>query len=289
MEFNELYDEKRVKTEEYLHKIMDSVKDNFQIKEAMEYSLFAGGKRIRPVLAMGVCEMLGGKEEKVLPFACAIELIHTYSLIHDDLPCMDDDDLRRGMPTSHKKFGEAMALLTGDALQALAFEIMAQADEEPIISLECIRTISVAAGISGMCGGQELDITSGRGTPEELERINLLKTGALIAAACWLGAIIAGADVEDFKKIGTYAKNIGLAFQVKDDILDVAGTREEVGKTVGSDERKGIKTYASLLGVDEANKLLENYIEEAKFAIHDFGEKSFFLQDMANYLKERKA
>jgi len=289
MEFQQIYDEKRAKVEEYLHKIMDSVKDNYVIKEAMEYSLLAGGKRIRPILSMAVCDMLGGNEEKVLPFACALELIHTYSLIHDDLPCMDDDDLRRGMPTSHKKFGENIAVLTGDALQSLAFEIMAQTDEEPLIILECIRTVSVAAGISGMVGGQELDLLSPRETPEQLERINLLKTGALIAAACWMGAIVAGCDIERFQKIGGYAKNIGLAFQVKDDILDMTGTREEFGKIIGSDEKSGIQTYASLLGVEEANKLLEQYIEDAKFNIHDFGEKSFFLQDMANFLRERKS
>jgi len=289
MGYKEIYDEKRAKVEEYLHKIMDSVKDNYLIKEAMEYSLFAGGKRVRPVLSMAVCELLGGNEEKVLPFASAIELIHTYSLIHDDLPCMDDDDLRRGMPTSHKKFGENIAVLTGDALQALAFEVMAQTDEEPIIVLECIRTVSVAAGISGMVGGQELDLLSPRETPQQLERIDLLKTGALIAASCWLGAIVAGCDIEGFQKVGGYAKNIGLAFQVKDDILDATGTREETGKSVGTDEKKGIKTYASLFGVKEANKLLESYIEEAKANINEFGEKAAFLRDLASFLQERKS
>ena len=289
MGYKEIYNEKRAKVEEYLHKIMDSVKDNYLIKEAMEYSLFAGGKRVRPVLSMAVCELLGGNEEKVLPFASAIELIHTYSLIHDDLPCMDDDDLRRGMPTSHKKFGENIAVLTGDALQALAFEVMAQTDEEPIIVLECIRTVSVAAGISGMVGGQELDLLSPRETPQQLERIDLLKTGALIAASCWLGAIVAGCDIEGFQKVGGYAKNIGLAFQVKDDILDATGTREETGKSVGTDEKKGIKTYASLFGVKEANKLLESYIEEAKANINEFGEKAAFLRDLASFLQERKS
>ncbi|MCL2740251.1 MAG: polyprenyl synthetase family protein [Oscillospiraceae bacterium] len=289
MEFKEQYDASVAKCEEYLHRIMDSVKDDFKIKEAMEYSLFAGGKRVRPVLAMGVCEMLGGNPERVMPFACAIELIHTYSLIHDDLPCMDDDDLRRGMPTSHKKFGEDMAVLTGDALQSLAFEIMAQSDENPQIILECIRTVAVAAGISGMVGGQELDIASKRETAEELERINLLKTGALIAASCWMGAIIAGCDVSQMQNVGIFAKNLGLAFQVKDDILDMTGTREELGKTVGTDDRKGIQTYASLLGLEGAERLLEEYIEEAKFAIHEFGEKSYFLQDLANYIRERKS
>jgi len=289
VEFKEQYDASVAKCEEYLHRIMDSVKDDFKIKEAMEYSLFAGGKRVRPVLAMGVCEMLGGNPERVMPFACAIELIHTYSLIHDDLPCMDDDDLRRGMPTSHKKFGEDMAVLTGDALQSLAFEIMAQSDENPQIILECIRTVAVAAGISGMVGGQELDIASKRETAEELERINLLKTGALIAASCWMGAIIAGCDVSQMQNVGIFAKNLGLAFQVKDDILDMTGTREELGKTVGTDDRKGIQTYASLLGLEGAERLLEEYIEEAKFAIHEFGEKSYFLQDLANYIRERKS
>jgi len=166
---------------------------------------------------------------------------------------------------------------------------MAQSDEDARIVLECIRTIAVAAGISGMVGGQELDIKGERQTAQQLERINLLKTGALIAASCWMGAIIAGCDVEQMKKIGSYAKNIGLAFQVKDDILDMTSTREELGKTIGSDGKKGITTYASLLGLEEAEKLLESYIEEAKFAIHEFGEKSFFLQDMANYLRERKS
>lgn len=289
MEFNEIFEKKRKRVEEYLHTIMKSVKDQYKVREVMEYSLFAGGKRIRPILAMAVCEMLGGDERKVMPFACGIELIHTYSLIHDDLPCMDDDDFRRGKPSCHTKYGETMALLAGDAFQALAFEIMAQADEEPKIVLECIRTVSVSAGISGMIGGQELDMWGTRETAEDLRKINLLKTGALIAASCWLGAIIAGADISEYKKIGGYARNIGLAFQVKDDILDVSGKRAETGKSPDSDTRRGITTFATLLGLEGAEKLLEEYIEEAKMEIHEFGEKSYFLQDMANYILERKS
>ncbi|MDR1101923.1 MAG: polyprenyl synthetase family protein, partial [Clostridiales bacterium] len=244
MEFNEMMEAKLVRVEEYLRNVMKSVRDDLKVREAMEYSLFAGGKRIRPILAMSVCEMLGGDDMKMMPFACAIELIHTYSLIHDDLPCMDNDDMRRGKQSCHVKFGEAIALLAGDALQSLAFEVMAQAEEEPKIILECIRTISVATGISGMVGGQELDLFGARETAEHLQKINLLKTGALIAAACWIGAIVAGADLVEYKKIGGYAKNIGLAFQVKDDILDVTGTREEVGKTVGSDATRNKQTFA---------------------------------------------
>lgn len=287
IDFNKIFEEKREKIEDYLHKFMESIKDRYTVREAIEYSLFAGGKRVRPILAMAVCELLGGDENKILPFACALELIHTYSLIHDDLPALDNDDFRRGKESCHKKYGEPIAILAGDALQPLAYEVMAQSDEEPKIILECIRTLAVASGITGLVGGQELDLFGERETTDQLQKINLLKTGALIAASCWIGAIIAGGDIEDFRRVGAYAKNIGIAFQVKDDLLDATGTRENTGKTPGTDEKNGIKTFYTLLGEEAADQLLEKYVEDAKMEIHTYGEKSYFLQDLANFIRER--
>ena len=215
-------------------------KNNLQktIYEAMEYSLFAGGKRIRPVLAVSVCEMLGGKALDVMPFACALEMIHTYSLIHDDLPCMDDDDLRRGRPTSHKVFGEGMAVLTGDALLNCAFETAIKFSQvSPEVTLDCLNVLSNASGTEGMIGGQVIDLENeGKKTEYSvLENMHLLKTGALISAAAKLGAICAGVPNSDIFRVNEFAKNLGIAFQIKDDILDVEGNEEVLGKPIGSD------------------------------------------------------
>ena len=233
--------------EEYVPK-----KNNLQnsIYEAMRYSLLAGGKRIRPVLSLGVCDMLGGDIREALPFACALECIHTYSLIHDDLPCMDNDDLRRGRPTNHKVFGEATALLAGDSLLNLAFEIMSSAGIESGKTVEIIKTVSNLSGTEGMIGGQVVDLLyeeSNDATQEVLEYIHKHNTGALILAATLIGAICGEATEREREKIVEFAQNLGLAFQIKDDILDFIGDEELLGKPVGSDEENNKTTLFSVI------------------------------------------
>ncbi|MDD4688677.1 MAG: polyprenyl synthetase family protein [Eubacteriales bacterium] len=281
------YNQKVELINEWLENVVPQAEgDCIALYKALRYSLFAGGKRIRPVIAMAVCEMLGGDVEQVMPFACAIELIHTYSLIHDDLPAMDNDDLRRGQPTCHKKFDEATAILVGDALQALAFEIMSRSEINPIIVLECIRTVATAAGGDGMVGGQIRDI-GGCEDAELHNKMNNLKTGALIMASAWMGALVGKAAIEDYRPIGIYAQSLGIAFQVKDDILDVEGNAEKLGKKTGQDSVTDKITYVSHMGLDRAKDYLLELTDNCKDEIAIFGEKSFFLQDLATYLYER--
>ncbi len=229
--------------------------DNDRLKEAMAYSTMAGGKRVRPLLVHATCTALGGTSEKALAAACAVELIHTYSLIHDDLPAMDDDDLRRGNPTCHKAFDEATAILAGDALLTLAFEVLA---DNPLLTAEArlqqTLVLSRASGAQGMIEGQARDMQStGLSlTLEELKTLHNRKTGALIKAACSLGALAAGASDEQRNIVEEYADAIGLAFQVQDDILDVTASTEVLGKNQGSDIEQGKNTYVSLLGLEEA-------------------------------------
>ena len=226
------------------------------LAESMRYSLLAGGKRIRPVLALAFCDALGGDIEKALPAACALEMIHTYSLIHDDLPCMDDDVLRRGKPTNHVVYGECTATLAGDALQSLAFETLASAPLESVCIVRCLKILSEAAGYRGMCQGQFLDM-EGEGkslTAEELSHINNLKTGALLSAACRMGASAAGADEKQLEAAGTFGSLLGLAFQIRDDVLDVISTDAELGKSVGSDVQEHKNTYMALLGMEGCNR-----------------------------------
>ncbi len=258
------------------------------IFEAVNYSVKAGGKRIRPVLSLAVCEMLGGSEEDVMPFACAIEFIHTYSLIHDDLPCMDDDDLRRGLPTSHKKFGEALALLAGDALLNHAFEVMSNAHVPSGIAVEMIKTVSHAGGIWGMIGGQVIDM-KGADTYEELVTLYRMKTGALITAAGQIGVIAAKSKDESvFSAVSAYTDNLGIAFQIRDDLLDVLGDEQLLGKRVGHDEATGKRTFVSSLGIDGARMALEEYTQNAKKSLSVFGERAAFLSALADYLLQRE-
>ncbi len=267
-------------------------KNNLQnsIYEAMRYSLLAGGKRIRPVLSLGVCDMLGGKIQEALPFACAIECIHTYSLIHDDLPCMDNDDLRRGRPTNHKVFGEATALLAGDSLLNLAFEIMSSAGIKSEKTVEIIRNVSNLSGTEGMIGGQVVDLLyekSNDATQEVLEYIHKHKTGALILAATLIGAICGEATETEREKIVEFAQNLGLAFQIKDDILDFIGDEELLGKPVGSDEENNKTTFVTLMGLEKAKDALERTTMAAKAALDIFGERKSFLCDLSDFLLER--
>jgi len=250
-----------------------------RIYEAMNYSLMAGGKRIRPVLTLETCRMCGGDVEAALPFACALEMVHTYSLIHDDLPCMDDDDLRRGKPTNHKVFGEANAVLAGDALLTAAFEMMTEhrgtLDAEQV--LDAVDCLSHAAGAAGMIGGQVLDM-EGEERPlsvEELKLMQSLKTGALICAAAELGCIVAGGSREQRRAVRDYAQCIGRAFQVRDDMLDVTSTDEVLGKPIGSDAENGKTTFVTALGLDGCAKLVEELTEQAIRALDAFGKPEF--------------
>lgn len=269
-------------------------KDNPQgiIYEAMRYSVFAGGKRLRPVLMLMTCEMCGGDINEVMPFACALEMIHTYSLIHDDLPAMDNDDLRRGMPTSHKKFGEATAILAGDALLTKAFEVVSQySGSETARAMRAINILAVSAGTEGMIGGQIVDMESENKTItlDELRYLHLNKTGAIIRSACAIGALMSGADETKIQAVDEFAKNLGIAFQIQDDILDVEGTEEELGKPIGSDAEENKNTYVSLFGAEKSRELSLSYSEKAKKALETFGENAEFLRELTDYLTERKS
>jgi len=264
-----------------------------KIYEAMRYSLLIGGKRIRPVLTIAICEMFGGNIDDAIPFACAIEMIHTYSLIHDDLPAMDNDDYRRGVATNHKVYGEGMAVLAGDALLNKAFEVMLSAlDDNSNIEkkIKAIQLISNASGTEGMIGGQVIDIESEGKTInyETLKTMHSLKTGALIQASASAGALIAGARQEDIKKIDDYALNLGLAFQIKDDILSEIGDREKLGKNTGNDRENNKSTYVTILGLDESKVFLKKVTDSAIGALKDFGTKAEFLVELANYLLDRE-
>lgn len=260
------------------------------LMDAMRYSLLAGGKRIRPVLLLKFCEACGGRAENALSAACGIEMLHTYSLIHDDLPCMDNDDLRRGKPTCHKVYGETNAVLAGDALQSAAFEMVLSSPVAPERVVAMGKTLAQAVGVMGMCGGQYLDTVNENITIsiDELRNINALKTGALLRAACVMGAQCAGAAEEQLRAAAEYAENLGLAFQIRDDILDQISTEKELGKNIGSDEEEGKATYASLLGIDECTRLVGVYTERAKSAIRNVFADTCFLDALADTLSVRR-
>jgi len=277
-----------------LEKIFQNFPAQQTLIQAMQYSLMAGGKRIRPVLCLGASEAVGGKPEDALLAACALEMIHTYSLIHDDLPAMDDDDLRRGKPTCHIAFDEATAILAGDALLTLAFEVLASASAgggEPAVKwLKVIQIIAAAAGCQGMIQGQMLDIASEgrRLSAEELESMHSLKTGALIEASVNCGALIADADAHQLQMLRTFARNIGLAFQVTDDILNVEGNPEVMGKAIGTDRQHDKSTYPSILGLEASRKFAQKLVRNALQALENFGKKAEPLRTLAIYIIERK-
>ena len=264
------------------------------VMSAMKYSLFAGGKRLRPILCMAGAEAMGGEFAHVLPVACALELIHTYSLIHDDLPLMDDDDLRRGKPTNHKVFGEAVALLAGDGLLTEAFSLMTVPElrkrVSPDVIIKVIDLISRAAGYRGMVGGQAVDIRSEGKTADLrlVEFIHTHKTGALITASVSSGAILAGGDKEQIEAITSYGRNIGLAFQISDDILDIEGDSKTLGKTPGADEQKGKITFPAVVGLEKSRKLEGELVEAAIQALEGFEHKADPLRLIARYIIERK-
>ena len=261
---------------------------------AMNYSLFAGGKRIRPILCIAGAEAVGGSTDSVVPVACAIELIHTYSLIHDDLPVMDNDDLRRGKPTNHKVFGEAVALLAGDGLLTLAFNLMAgygaEKEVEKKALLRVIDLIASAAGYKGMVGGQVVDITyeGKESDPAVVEYIHRHKTAALIAASVTTGIILAGGNKDEEKSINRYGQQIGLAFQIADDILNVEGDKGLMGKGTGSDKEKGKITYPSVFGAAESKNIQKELINNAIESLKIFDNRAEPLRDLARYIINRK-
>jgi geranylgeranyl diphosphate synthase type II len=261
------------------------------LHEAMRYSIFAGGKRLRPVICLATAEVLGGRAEAALPLACAVECIHTYSLIHDDLPCMDNDDFRRGKPTSHKVFGEAIAVLAGDALLTIAFEMAAGCKSWPRYSHAAIvREIAVAAGSQALIGGQVAD-AEGEGkkiSPAELRYIHENKTAALITASIRLGAMSANATPAQMKHLTEFGRSLGLAFQVIDDILDVTQTSEKLGKSAGKDLKAQKATYPALLGLEKAQKEADKLTARARAALKPFGKSAGPLFAIADYLLKRK-
>lgn len=261
------------------------------LKEAMLYSLMAGGKRLRPTLALATAELFEKEPREVVAFACAIEMIHTYSLIHDDLPAMDNDDFRRGKPTSHKMFGEAMAILAGDALLNLAYETMIKdaLAGNSIKKLKAMEIIAQYAGSLGMIGGQVIDLNceGRRADSDELKTMHKLKTGALIKAPVEAAAIISCADEKQFAALSNYAANLGLAFQIKDDILDIEGSMEEMGKKPGSDALSGKSTYVSLYGLEKAKQMLKDVTNEGIAFLEQFGNRADFLRELASALVTR--
>ncbi|MTV49327.1 geranyl transferase [Heliobacillus mobilis] len=264
------------------------------IHKAMRYSIFAGGKRLRPILVLAGCRAVGGDEEKVLSAACALEMIHTYSLIHDDLPAMDDDDLRRGMPTNHKVFGEATAVLAGDALLTRAFGLVAEEalreGHEPARVLQVIAELAEASGTMGMIGGQVVDMESENRQIDlsTMEYIHRHKTGALIRSSLRIGAILGGGTDEEIRALSEYGDYLGLAFQITDDLLDIQGDQEKIGKPVGSDEKNNKATYPSLLGIEKAQEEARRVVQAAQESLQMFGEMADILRELAKYLLVRE-
>ncbi len=276
--------------EECLDKYLP-LRDTYEktIYEAMRYSALGGGKRIRGVLTLMSCMMAGGKVEDAYPFAAAIEMIHAYSLIHDDLPAMDNDDFRRGKPTNHKKYGEAMAILAGDGLLGMAFETVLKNATAGEKTWDALKLMSVCAGPDGMLGGQVVDMESENKEIgyDELVYLQQHKTGALIKASCLMGAGIGGADEELKNKLELYAKNIGLAFQIKDDILDVEGDGDILGKPIGSDAESGKSTFVTACGLKKSKEMVKVLSEEAANAVSGINEYGDFLAWLALWLAER--
>ena len=258
--------------------------------ESMHYSLTAGGKRIRPTLVLEFCRISGGDIEKALPVACAIEMLHTYSLIHDDLPCMDNDELRRSKPTNHVVYGECTATLAGDALQAEAFGTIARSELPAENKIACVEILADAVGSDGMCAGQYLDMVgeSKQLTEDELDDINSRKTGALLIAACRMGGAAAGGSGEMLEAAAHYGACVGAAFQIRDDILDVISTSEELGKPIGSDAQEHKNTYMALLGESKCMEMVEKLTNQAKSALCGTFNDTKFLCDLADSMVTRR-
>ena len=288
--------EKRVQVDRTLDQVLPPEnREPGVIHRAMRYSVFAGGKRLRPILAIAAYRIAGGAQDAILKPACGLELIHTYSLIHDDLPCMDDDDYRRGRPTSHKVFGEAMAVLAGDAMTALAFECLLAKDSKDCFpegaQLSAARVVARAIGTVGLVGGQVMDICNDARDErkETLEETCGRKTGALIETSLECGGLLAGADSRVLEALRRYGKGLGLGFQVIDDVLNVTGDPKQMGKAAHSDQARDMVTFASLLGVEGARKEAQRWISEAKSSLDFLGEAAWPLREIADYVLERES
>lgn len=286
-----MWDDLRGIVEEGLDRYLKTAPDcPRRLEASMRYSVEAGGKRLRPVLVLLACESCGGDPKSAVPAAVAIELIHTYSLIHDDLPAMDDDDLRRGRPTNHKQFDEATAILAGDGLLTLAFEIIAREIRPAETAAACVVDLANAAGCEGMVGGQMADLEaehSGISSLEQLEAIHLRKTGRLLRSALTMGARIAGASPGTIGQLDHFGRCVGLAFQIADDLLDITGDAARMGKAVHKDAGHGKLTYPGLLGVEESRRRAEGLIDEACRSISSLGERSQRLDALARFVLER--
>lgn len=290
MTYEERFTHYQAEVESYLADWLDTLWPFGKLADSMSYSLLSGGKRIRPVLTLEACRFCGAEPETSLPFACALEMVHTYSLIHDDLPCMDDDDFRRGHPTNHKIYGQATAVLAGDALLTAAFEVLATAPgftAEQIVA--AVRVLSQAAGAAGMVAGQILDMEElGQdATVQQIRTIQSLKTGKLIVCAVQLGAIAAQGSEAQRMALSAYAEHIGLAFQVQDDILDCEGDETELGKPIGSDRANGKATFVELLGIEACRDMVKKRTDEALAALSPY-EGNDFLCQLAKQLAERR-
>lgn len=290
MDFQQYYDSRKKLVDNFLEKRMGK-KGISNVDEAMKYSLLAGGKRLRPILLMAAAEAVGANGYDYLPAACGLEMIHTYSLIHDDLPCMDNDDYRRGRLTNHKVYGEAMALLAGDGLLTLAFEVMLeQRNVAPSVLVEVVHEAAMCAGNFGMVGGQALDLAAeGKEiSAAELKTLHEGKTGALFIAAIRGGAHLGGASDEQLLALTRFAELTGLAFQIEDDILDVTSTEAALGKPIGSDAKNHKSTYVTLFGLEGAKKMAEETTKEALACLDSFGEKAEALRELAQMMCSRQ-
>ncbi len=287
--FDARYEEYRRAVEEFLDSLFLGTPHWQDLYASMRYSLLAGGKRLRPVLTLEFARQGGSDWRIALPPACALELIHTYSLIHDDLPCMDDDDLRRGKPTNHKVYGETLAVLAGDALQPEAFRLILTAPGlDSARRTACALVLAEAAGAEGMVAGQVLDTLHAPRTERELTEVHRLKTGAMIAGACRMGATAAGGDAALLSAAQTYAEELGMAFQIRDDMLDVMGDETTFGKPIGSDAQEGKVTFVDLLGLEGCERAVRERTEAAKAALAPLGGGGAFLLSLADSLAERK-
>ncbi|HEY2414108.1 MAG TPA: farnesyl diphosphate synthase [Pirellulaceae bacterium] len=260
-----------------------------KLAQAIRHSLLAPAKRLRPMLVLMSCQACGCDPRAALPAACAVEMVHTYSLIHDDLPAMDDDDMRRGQPSCHAKFGEATAILAGDALLAQAFEILATDIQPPTVAARCCRELALAAGASNLVGGQQDDLTAEheRGGIEQLEKIHRRKTGAMIGVSLRLGGILGGASNTELAGLDIYGANLGLAFQIVDDLLDLGGDATKLGKRTGKDSTHGKLTFPAVLSVEGSRQRARQLIDEAKAALAIFGSRAAALESLADYVIER--
>lgn len=293
MDLRAYLDQRRELVDNALNQVLPPDEAGGQILKAMRYSLFAGGKRVRPILCLAACEAVGGRMEDAMYCACALEMIHTYSLVHDDLPAMDDDDFRRSVPTNHKVFGEGMAVLAGDGLLTQAMVLLCDSKYTAGLDssrvLRAARTVMHASGYEGMVGGQAADLAAEQAEPDLalVQFIHAMKTGALLSASVQSGAILGGASNQDEKALLRYGRRVGLAFQVADDLLDITGSSEELGKKVGMDEARGKMTYPGVAGPAAAREAGLRLVTEAVDIIADLGPKAEPLTLIARYIMER--